>query len=552
MCLNIGNYQRKIGNYDLALSWYDKVLESKTCEENPIAKATIYYPIAQTYTTKGNYNKALDFLFKSIAILDTLDNTKGRLNKRYKAVYGKMGDIYRSVHDYTNGLKYFKLALSLCKPGSKSEGQNCNNLGLIFIDLNQLDSAEYYYRLALTRDLSPSSLSHTYKGLGLIFTKKNEEDKAINFFLKSIETGKKVSEIGSITSSPIYLAEVLINQGKYKEALIYLFEYENQLNKEGNRTRADCKELILRAMLASENSEILNRYNEYLILRDSLFNEDVLAEVQNARVKYETEKKEIENNLLKKKKEVQNAIIAKQNAHLLLAGLGIGIIGLLSFVLYQQNNKKNKLNQGLKARINNIETVSKKLVHHTNGQFNLTSYFIQEKKKQANEGDVSTALQDTENWFNSLIAINRQLAKNNPNGLQDGLNEIVENMKFGASTIIGKELIIKPSIPSINTSPKNTLYLGLIINELITNSLKYAFDKQPLPTIELELIPESDGSLSLDYRDNGIGYKLHKIESGKGIEIISDMVSQLKGDYKIKTKEGFSFTATFSKFVQND
>jgi PAS domain S-box-containing protein len=93
---------------------------------------------------------------------------------------------------------------------------------------------------------------------------------------------------------------------------------------------------------------------------------------------------------------------------------------------------------------------------------------------------------------------------------------------------------------------------GLIVNELVSNSLKYAFPsyhqigRQGL--IKITLVREDDGSLALSVSDNGIGlpkdFNINKVES-LGLQLVTTLVEQLDGRLEVKNADGAWFTIVF-------
>jgi len=95
-------------------------------------------------------------------------------------------------------------------------------------------------------------------------------------------------------------------------------------------------------------------------------------------------------------------------------------------------------------------------------------------------------------------------------------------------------------LPSEQIKNLNTTLIGLILNELITNTTKYAFDEF---NTENELIISceiSDNLMRLMISDNGKGYSTKKDVSSKslGIELVSEMVRQLNATISINSKNG--------------
>lgn len=74
--------------------------------------------------------------------------------------------------------------------------------------------------------------------------------------------------------------------------------------------------------------------------------------------------------------------------------------------------------------------------------------------------------------------------------------------------------------------------LGLVLNELITNSFKHAFKGRASGHIKLTIARATDGSFDLIYTDDGVGIPLEKIQSDGatlGVSLIESLVEQLNG-----------------------
>ena len=86
---------------------------------------------------------------------------------------------------------------------------------------------------------------------------------------------------------------------------------------------------------------------------------------------------------------------------------------------------------------------------------------------------------------------------------------------------------------------------GLIVNELVTNCLKYAFVDQPEGKIEVSL-RRVEAGLELQVRDDGLGLG---DQSGSrqtlGMTLVEDLTEQLDGTMNIRSEDGTVFTLTF-------
>jgi two-component sensor histidine kinase len=91
---------------------------------------------------------------------------------------------------------------------------------------------------------------------------------------------------------------------------------------------------------------------------------------------------------------------------------------------------------------------------------------------------------------------------------------------------------------NISLQPKEAFYSGFILSELLSNSFKYAFNKEKKGEIIIRL-SERGGQYVLDYRDTGIGFDSEGDVKTSGVDIIKRLVeSQLKGSFNIYSEKG--------------
>ena len=94
-------------------------------------------------------------------------------------------------------------------------------------------------------------------------------------------------------------------------------------------------------------------------------------------------------------------------------------------------------------------------------------------------------------------------------------------------------------------SIEKALPLGLIIVELVSNSMKHAFKKHKIGIIDIVLTKDENIN-KLHYSDNGIGFDFHKpSEKGLGQEIIKGLIDQLNGIVESGSNNGFELNVYF-------
>ena len=116
---------------------------------------------------------------------------------------------------------------------------------------------------------------------------------------------------------------------------------------------------------------------------------------------------------------------------------------------------------------------------------------------------------------------------------------IVEMLRKAYAVKAG-DVLISIDFQRVETTAKQSSVIGLIVNEILTNSLKYAFPGNRKGEIKLSLKQE-DGTLSIIISDNGIGLPGGfdpANSSGIGMKLIHGMAAQLKGTVQVTANEG--------------
>jgi len=106
-------------------------------------------------------------------------------------------------------------------------------------------------------------------------------------------------------------------------------------------------------------------------------------------------------------------------------------------------------------------------------------------------------------------------------------------------------VLLKLDIEEVFFDSKIMMPLSLIINEAITNSLKYAFNNQENAAIIVRLKQLEDDKNELYIADNGIGYDSDKAKAGLGTKLIQSFTKQLEGKIEKVLSKGTAYKLRF-------
>lgn len=197
----------------------------------------------------------------------------------------------------------------------------------------------------------------------------------------------------------------------------------------------------------------------------------------------------------------------------------------------------------LKELVENKQTLLKELQHRTKNNLQLILSLVRIQATTATK-ETQKGLQELENRINTIAKTDEKFYMQN-SFERINMQEYVQSLCDDLNQLSKKELIIKINTHAVYLPIREAGYIGLIINEIVTNSIKYV----GLPRIVISVdISKRGNNYSLDVRDNGAGFDVQNSPTnGIGIELIKTLAqNQLDGELKIKVKNGLIYTIGFS------
>ena len=200
--------------------------------------------------------------------------------------------------------------------GNKNDIAYClNNIGIIYWYLENYDkSLEYYLEsLKINEEIGNKyGITGSKKNIGGIYLKLNNFDKSLEYFIEGLKLAKEIKAKDLIQSFYASLYELFFRNENYQEALEY--------------------------------------HRLYSAIKDSIFTVENSEKIAEMQIKYETEKKEKENELLRKNNEIQRLKIKRQeNLRNSLIAISILIL-ILAFSIYERYQVKHRANKILNEK----------------------------------------------------------------------------------------------------------------------------------------------------------------------------------------------------------
>ena len=361
-CEKIAKCGFDIGNYEKALEYYQKAIELNSKAGNRKWEARDLSDIGLIYKTKGDFDKAIEFYHKALRISEKI---KDRYNSAL--IYNRIGSIYNNIKEYAKALEYYGKALEIRKEIDDLNGiaGSLNNIGNIYKYTGKLDTALNYYQIALEKNRELGNLkwqSFNLNNIGDIYRNQGKLKQALDYYSQSLKIKRSIRNKKGIVWTLSNISAVYFDMEEYDTAIQYYLKslelaIEIGLKNQILHSYDNLSELY---SMAGDFENAFKYSRLYIRLKDSIFNENKVKIIEDIQTKYETEKKEKENEILKNdvkhRKKVQFLLF------IIISALFILTISL--FFLFRIKNKslrKSKLLFQQQEKLTELELKNKEM-----------------------------------------------------------------------------------------------------------------------------------------------------------------------------------------------
>lgn len=226
---------------------------------------------------------------------------------------------------------------------------------------------------------------------------------------------------------------------------------------------------------------------------------------------------------------------------------------ILINTIWRDLTEKKKIERTLRKNIEEKEILLKEIHHRVKNNLQIITSLLNLQTNTIEDEKVKAILFQSKTRIESMCKVHEMLYSsknlssiNYGDYLKDLLDKLIVNAK-GESNQILLQLDVNNLFLNINTA----IPLGLLINELVTNSLKYAFPENGKGTITITINSINDVQYELIYGDDGVGYAPEisfKDAHSLGFQLIDSLSEQLNGVIKRDfSKKGTHYSFVFEK-----
>jgi two-component sensor histidine kinase len=240
----------------------------------------------------------------------------------------------------------------------------------------------------------------------------------------------------------------------------------------------------------------------------------------------------------------------KNLRRVLIAGAGLLLLtGLVILFQYRRQKQKNLV---IQKQADDLQVLMKEIHHRVKNNLQVISSLLDLQSLTITDNEASEAVKEGKNRVQSMALIHQNLySEGNIKGIRtrDYINNLLQNL-CGSYNIRKGHLLINTDIDDLNLDVDTMIPLGLMLNELVSNSLKYAF--RDLNTGELNVVlKDQKDHLFLKVSDNGKGFPatVNTQETKSfGMKMIRAFAQKLKARLRIYNNEGAVVELQITKY----
>jgi two-component system, sensor histidine kinase PdtaS len=533
---------------------------------DPALLLSPYFTLSEANRYKGNLSKALLYALACVKAAAKVEHVRN-----IESVYGQLALVYQDLGFVASSIDWYRKSLDIRIQEHKEPYQIYRTAGFLLQQLvrqqNTIEAVAVLNRVSKeTQPVSAFDSATLYQLKANYYNSVKRYELAEAYYLKMIQSGGiigKDAEVSVIAFQDI--AEFYLNRHQYDKSKTYLRSALEVNFTMTTPARVRDLELMLYTVDSATGDYVsaLKHMRKYQNLNDSLFNVSKSRQIQELQIQYETEKVNQDNKLLEKEGKLHQQRLSHANLarNWILAAL-IAMFVFLAFLLHntiikQRTNRKlefqqqeiHRKNVSLNHLINEKEWLIKEIHHRVKNNFHMVIGLLDTQSGYLKSEEALTALKESQRRIQAMAFIHQKLYQStNLSSVEMSayIHELVDYLQDSFDT--GPKVIFRLEIEKISLNLSHALPLALILNEAITNSIKYGFPGKKDGAITISLRREDADRILLTIRDNGLGmpvnFNLQESQT-MGMKLMEGLSEDIYGELKITNIQGTSISLSF-------
>ncbi|HSH66305.1 MAG TPA: tetratricopeptide repeat protein [Bacteroidia bacterium] len=535
------------GDYKTAKAYFDTVLRTASLEKNNKVLVDVLSRIANIYSAQCLYDSSAAYNIRSLEIAEKIKDSimMGRLMVNMGLEEYRHGNNEKAMEYYLSGLDiatkiknkmvaaYSLLNIACFQMDKKENTKAVDNLLKSLELATELD----YKTLVISLNIH---LGYAYYGMG-------NYDKAFNYYQLGYELAKKNKELLQVIRILNGMGKVMKDKKKYTKAISYL---EQALEENKN---ADYKEelsdtyLTLSQAYAGE-TDFKKAYQYHILHKTTdsiIFNKEKEVARDEITTKYNSEKKTKEILVLKKDNEIKDLQLSNNRLIIIAAIIIILLTIIIFFIFYNKFQIKRKANEEKDILLREIH-------HRVKNNMQIILSILNLQARKTNDQKIIDFIRESESRIQSMAIMHEKLYQSDSLAsipFKEYISQLIEFI-YKIYNVDKNQIDYLITSSDIHLDINTAVPLGLIINEVVCNSLKHGFGHAEIGKIDIKLTSLPANEYELIILDNGKGLPENfdiKTTKTLGLKLIQTLIKQIGGKLEIGYGKGTVFNIHFKE-----
>ena len=504
-----------LGEHDRALEHYLQALQHFEWGGDPWYEAMAHNNIGSVHEKQKRWDRSMAEFTMALDGFNAINDTVWVAN-----VSNNLGNIHFELHEYDRAAERYRAAERiLVQAGMEVYAGNARmNLANVLDRQGMKSEAMRVMRSALAV-MPVGEDDHSRAGvlsnLGRLHGEVGDQDSALYFLRQGMELATTSQAMAVVANSHAYLGAYFERNGRLDSALFH--------------------------------------HKRWSALNDSMFNSERSAQITEMQEKYDSGRKDMllaENKAQLEQRSLTIKAIAAGAALVLLAAL-------FAFRAYRIKKRTSeelaRKNAVIDEQLKEKELLLREIHHRVKNNLQTVSSLLSIQGRGITDEKAKEAVNDGRLRVKSMALIHQDLYREGDlSGVR--MKEYVAKLVNGLVTSygMGERVHARIAVEDIALDVDTAVPIGLVLNELVTNALKYAWPG--VRSGELRVRVEREGErLFLSVIDDGVGSTAiggpHEGASGFGLNMIRTFADKLKAEWGIeRNEEGTTVTMSIRNF----
>ncbi|WP_374459278.1 histidine kinase dimerization/phosphoacceptor domain -containing protein [Chryseobacterium taeanense] len=600
-------YDNDPKNFEVRIKLKEKALQLYKSSGAKLKQASVLKDLGEIYMNSDDPDKSIELLKQSLAVYNAAKY------KELQGVYSILANVYIDKADYDEALKYGLLAEKTAVNVNDTSVQLSSiysGIGMVYYYLRQNDKTMKYWEKAL--DIAKKNKDNGYvrtvaNNMSTMLIRQRKFQQAIDM-IKEYKARYPIDDKEFEKREDYIIFSTYTIMKQFENAEIYYRKLVNYYgeNAEKNNERLSMlrsfifyhyqtknfKALYPKAMLfdslSSKNGNDMLRSENYLIwfkadsvqgkyldaikhyqlykkFSDSVFNGEKSKQINSLQIQFDTEKKDKDIQLLTQKGKLQETRIANDTIMRYVFIGSLLVLILFAALLYNRSRLKTNANKSLEIKRQQIDAQNEQLkkllaekewllkeIHHrVKNNLQIVISLLNTQSAYLENEDALLAIQNSQHRMHAMSLIHQKLYQSDNLSMIDMAwytTELIDYIKECYAS--EKSIKFDLDVDRIFLDVAQAVPMGLIINEAVNNTVKYAFPDKTSGEVLVSFKINDEKRCQLIISDNGVGlpkdFNLDETES-LGMNLMRGLTDQLDGTFLLENQNGLRITIIFAK-----